>query len=214
MTATASAYLDALLTGRRGEAMKVVDAAREAGMDLRALYLEVFQPALREVGRLWQENRITVADEHLATAITQAAMTRLYTELFTAPAVPPRLLIAACTDAERHEVGLRMVCDLLEMEGWDTLFLGANVPTEDLVSMIVERNPDVVALSAAIAPHLPQVRETIRAIRDATGANAPLVAVGGRPFVADPGLAERLGADLTALDAAEAVAMLQRRFAA
>ena len=200
-------YLQAVLAGDRRRAFGVVDAAREAGVGLRELYLEVFQPALREVGRLWQENRITVADEHLATAITQTAMSRLYDDLFTGAAPARRLLVAACADHERHEVGLRMICDLLEMEGWDTVFLGATVPVEDLVETVRRREPDVVALSASIAPHLPRLRETIRALR-AGIPDPPLIAVGGRPFLSDPGLAEELGADLTASDAAEAA----RRF--
>lgn len=203
-----AAYQDAVLAGDRRRAFGVVDDARAAGLGVRDLYVDVFQPALREVGRMWQENRITVADEHLATTITQAAMSRLYDDLFAAVRPSKRLLVAACADAERHEVGLRMVCDLLEMEGWDTLFLGATVPVEDLVETVRRRRPDVVALSASIAPHLPRVREAIRAIRDAVP-GPPLIAVGGRPFLADPGLAERLGADLTAKDAAEAARRFQ-----
>jgi methanogenic corrinoid protein MtbC1 len=71
-----------------------------------------------------------------------------------------------------------------------------------------KRRPDVVALSASITPHLARVRETIRAIRENVP-DPPLIAVGGRPFLGDPGLAERLGADLTAGDAAEAVLRFQ-----
>src|SRR5690606_23666308 len=72
------AYLTAVLGGDRREAFRLVDRACEAGTELSRLYLEVFQPAMREIGRLWQENAITVADEHVATAITQAAMTRAF----------------------------------------------------------------------------------------------------------------------------------------
>ncbi len=207
-------YLDAVLAGDRRRAFASVDVARGAGMEHRELYLEVFQPALREVGRLWQENRITVADEHLATAITQAAMARLYDDLFTVGRAEGPLLVAACADAERHELGLRMICDLLELEGWDTVFLGATTPIESLVEMVAARRPEVVALSASITPHLVRVREAIRALRERLDGEAPLVVVGGRVFMEDPALAGRVGADLTARDAAEAVELLQERFAA
>ncbi len=206
-------FLGALLAGDRRGAFAAVDDARAAGIGVGSLYLEVFQPVLREVGRLWEENRITVADEHVATAIAQAAMSRLYDAVFATGAVEGRLLLAACADSERHEIGLRMVCDLLEMEGWDTVFLGATVPVESLVAMVLERRPQVVALSAAIAPHLARVRQAIEAIRAAVPRDGPLVAVGGRAFLADPGLAERLGADLTASDAAQAARLIQERFA-
>lgn len=207
-------YLEAILSGSRREAFGIIELAQAEGMGIRVLYLDVFQPAMREVGRMWQENRITVADEHLATAITQAAMARLYEELFRASPEPGPLLVAACAEQERHELGLRMICDVLEMEGWDTVFLGASVPVEDLVAMVRARRPQVVALSASIAPHVARVRDAIRAIREAEPQRAPLIAVGGRAFYDDPALAERLGADLTAKDAVEAAERLKERFAA
>ena len=207
-------YLAAVLAGSRREAFGVIEQGRAAGLGIRPLYLEVFQPAMREIGRLWQENRITVADEHLATAITQAAMARLYEELFRATGQTGPLLVAACADQERHELGLRMICDVLEMEGWDTVFLGASVPVEDLVQLVRARRPQVVALSASISPHVARVREAIRAIREGEPEGVPLIAVGGRAFMDDPALAERLGADLTAKDAVEAAELLKERFAA
>jgi methanogenic corrinoid protein MtbC1 len=207
-------YLAAVLAGRRRDAFALVDGAVDEGLGIRALYLDVFQPVLREVGRLWQENRITVADEHLATAITQAAMARLYDRVFVADGAAGPLLVAACAEQERHELGLRMICDVLELEGWDTVYLGASVPADNLVALVMERRPAVVALSAAIAPHLPRVRETIGAIRRALPEGGPVIAVGGRAFADDPGLGERLGADLTARDAIEAATRLKERFAA
>lgn len=207
-------YLAALRAGRLQEALGVVDDALVSGMDLRTLYLDVFQPAMHEIGRLWQENQITVADEHLATAITQLAMSRLYDEMFRAAPAHAPLLLAACAQEERHELGLRMICDVLEMEGWDTVFLGASVPVEDLVRMVLDRRPEVVALSAALTPHLARVREAVQAIREVLPEGGPVIAVGGRAFVSDPGLAERMGADVTASDAVEVAQRLKERFAA
>lgn len=203
-------YLAAVLAGSRRDAMSVIDLARAAGLDLRTLYLEVFQPALREIGQLWQENRVTVADEHLATAITQSAMLRLYGSL-ELPGAVGRTLIAACVETERHEIGLRMLCDILELEGWNTLFLGATVPTESLARMVAERKPAAVALSVSLPPHLPRARTMIQAIREATPENPPVILLGGRPFLEQPELAYALGADLTARDAAEGAALLRKR---
>jgi methanogenic corrinoid protein MtbC1 len=207
-------YLAAIRAGSRREALGVVDVALAGGMDARTLYLQVFQPAMHEIGRLWQENRITVADEHLATAITQLAMSRLYEELFGDRMDAGPLLVAACAEDERHELGLRMICDLLELDGWDTVFLGASVPVEDLVRMVKERRPEVVALSASITPHLARVREAVRAIREAMPEDGPVIAIGGRAFAGDAALAERMGADLTAKDAVEVAERLKERFAA
>ena len=204
-------YVAALREGDRREAFRVIDEARLGGLDLGDLYIEVFQPAMREVGRLWQENEVTVADEHLATAITQAAMARAFEQAYSGEASGRPSLIAACADLERHEVGLRMICDLLDVRGWETTYLGATVPIDSLVTMTARKRPEVVALSVAIAPHLPRLRLMIEQIR-ALVPDPPLILVGGRPFLADPALAGRLGADLTAPDARSAVELLEQRF--
>ena len=205
-------YLDVLRTGNRREALAVVDAARAAGLGLPALYLDVFQPALREIGRLWQDNEITVAEEHLATAVTQIAMGRLYADYCLATNRNGKTILAACAETEKHEVGLRMICDLLELEGWDATYLGAGVPPGALVAMVLRDRPTVLALSASIAPHLPQLRTLIAAVRSATGDDGPFILVGGRPFLDDAGLADRVGADAMARDSAEATERLRVRF--
>jgi MerR family transcriptional regulator, light-induced transcriptional regulator len=210
-TSAFESYLSAVRAGDRRRAFAAVDEARESGMTVARIYLEVLQPTLREIGRLWQQNEISVADEHLATAITQAAMARLYEQVFVWQPRTGHTLIAACADVERHEIGLRMLCDLLELEGWETTYLGAMVPVESLVAMVRKRRPTAVALSIAMAPHLPRLRTMIQAIRETMGDAQPLIVVGGRPFLDDPELATRLGADFTAPDASAAVEMLRVR---
>lgn len=205
-------YFQAVREGNRRKAFAVIDRARGSGAGVAELYLEVLQPSLREVGRLWQTNEMTVADEHLATAITQMVMARVYAEMAETMAHGPHRLIAACAETERHDVGLRMVCDLLERAGWDTTYLGPTVPAEALVKLVQERRPHAVVLSATIAPHLPQVRTAIAAIREAMGGAAPYIMVGGRAFLDDPGLARRVGADGTAPDAMKAVECLRTKF--
>lgn len=213
MSAAAAEYLQALRRGDRREAFAVVDRALDAGGELRALYIDVVQPAMREIGRLWQDNVISVAEEHVATAITQAAMSRIFERVFEWREQRTPKLIAACADEERHQMGLRMLCDLLELEGWETVYLGASVPIESLVDIIAKQEPDAVAISATIAPHIPRVRDAIAAIRAASLARQPVIAVGGRAFLSDPTLASRIGADITAADADEAVRMLDERVA-
>jgi MerR family transcriptional regulator, light-induced transcriptional regulator len=207
-------YLAAIRAGDRRRAFAAVDEARRDGLDFIDLYLDILQPALREVGRLWQENKMTVAEEHLATAISQMVMARVYTEeVLRASEQRDRRIVAACADSERHDVGLRMVCDVLERDGWDVSYLGASVPVESLAQLVSERRPDAVLLSASIAPHLPQLRTMIERVRAAARGEAqPFVLVGGRPFLDDPDLARRLGADASAADARVALDRLREHF--
>jgi MerR family transcriptional regulator, light-induced transcriptional regulator len=210
-TPTRDAFLHAIRRGDRRAAFRSLDEALDAGLDLNTLYVDVVQPAMREIGRLWQENEITIAEEHLATAITESAMSRAFERVFVWRDQRTPRLIAACADDERHQMGLRMLCDLLELEGWETIYLGASVPIESLTELVASREPDAVAISATIAPHIPRVRAAITAIRATRVARQPVIAVGGRAFLGDPSLAGRVGADLTASDAAQAVRALDER---
>jgi methanogenic corrinoid protein MtbC1 len=202
-------YLSAISAGDPRRALAVIDGARRAEVGVRTIYLSVLQPALYEVGRRWEQGIMSVAQEHFATAVTQTVMSRLAGEAFLTAPLGERSLIAACVDAERHEVGLRMLCDLLEVEGWTTIYLGPTVPTADLVRMVRDRRPQALALSVSLPPHLLAVRAAIADVR-ALGAPQPVVMVGGRALQSDPALAARLGADFTAQDAAEAVDRLRQ----
>jgi methanogenic corrinoid protein MtbC1 len=153
------------------------------------LYERVIQPALREVGRLWWTNRITVADEHLATNTAQSAVAALY-PLFEWPPRGPRVLLA-CAAGERHEFGLRMVADLLALDGWDDRFLGGDVPTQDFVGHARGFAPKVVAMSVTLECCMPTTMETIYLLHGALPAAKVLVG-GGATEVAGW---EALGAD-------------------
>lgn len=197
----AASYLEDLLNGRRRAAMDQIHEALDDWLDLRDCYLLVFQPTLREIGRLWQIGRITVAQEHYATAATQLVMSSLYPRVFAGPKDAGRM-VAASVGGELHEVGVRMVADFFELSGWDTHFLGSNTPAREVARMAVERQADVVAISATMSTHVDRVREMVAAVREATDA---VILVGGRPFLLVEDLWEVVGADGTAADAAEAV---------
>jgi methanogenic corrinoid protein MtbC1 len=211
MIAARVAFLAAIRRGDREAAFRSLDDALDSGLDLNALYVDVVQPSMREIGRLWQANELSIAEEHLATAITESAMSRAFERVFVWRDQRTPRLIAACADDERHQMGLRMLCDLLEIEGWETIYLGAAVPVESLTELVAARSPDAIALSATIAPHIPRIRAAISAIRASSLAHQPVIAVGGRAFLTDPTLARKVGADLTASDARDAVRILNER---
>lgn len=198
------AYLDALRRGDRRAAMKVARSALEQGVDIRDLYIQVFQPALYEIGRLWENNQISVAQEHLATAITQSIMAQLAGSVFGAPP-RGRTLVATCLGGEQHEIGMRMVADTFELEGWEVIYLGANVPPDDVVALLSERHADLLAISVTLNSHLTVARELIAAVRATPSVAGCRIMVGGQVINCLPELCQTLGADLTARDAREAL---------
>ena len=201
--------LEALLACRQFEAIRLMDAARDDGMPLLQIYLDVFQPVLREVGRLWQSSRISVAQEHYCSAAIQLMMGRLGADIFSTER-NGYTAVAACVGAELHEIGMRMAADALALDGWDTRFLGANVPTQDLVAMLKQERTDVVCLSVTLTLHLSRAYDVIQAIRGEPSLARTKIVVGGYPFNCVDGLWRRVGADGYAADAASAVSECSR----
>jgi methanogenic corrinoid protein MtbC1 len=203
-------YVDALVRLDPRGARAVVERLVEAGQPARTIYLEVLAPALVEVGRRWQQARITVAHEHLATATTKVIMARLAPLVGKGPVVGRRIVLA-CSPGELHGVGLRMVGDFLEGDGWEVLELGADTPTEDLIAIVASERPDAVGLSTALSLHLADAAETVRRIKALS--SAPFVLVGGAAYGDDGALGVRIGADAYASDAETTSTLLLDRFA-
>jgi methanogenic corrinoid protein MtbC1 len=192
------ALLTTILAGDRGAAIAAARRAFDAG-GVEYLYESVIEPALSRVGQLWYEDRITVADEHLATAVAEAAIAALYPS-FPWPARGGAKAVVACAQEEHHTIGARMVADLLALDGWDDVFLGGDVPVESLVAKVVALDADVVALSVTLTHHLPFLNEAVERLR-ARAASAKIV-VGGRAMTEH---AAPLGVDAVAHRAAEVV---------
>jgi diguanylate cyclase (GGDEF)-like protein len=116
------------------------------------------------IGDLWEQGEISVADEHLATALTHQAMAGIYGPSLGHKARPGRILMAA-VEGEQHALGLRMATDVIELAGYETIYLGADVPTVDLLQAVAARSPNLVGLSATMPSSIPALERTIVEIR-------------------------------------------------
>jgi MerR family transcriptional regulator, light-induced transcriptional regulator len=202
-------YLEALLSGDRQTASRLVLDGVQKGASIKSLYTQIFQRCQREIGRLWQINQISVAQEHFCTAATQMIMSQLYPYIFSGERKSHHL-VAACVGGELHEIGARMVADFFEMAGWDTYFLGANMPPESIIKTVIERQADVLALSATMTYHVGKVTDIIASLRASGGSPRTRVLVGGYPFNLSPELWMRVGADGYASDAETAILEAER----
>jgi methanogenic corrinoid protein MtbC1 len=202
--ALANDYLELVLAGSRHRASASILEAVERGVSIREVYLHVFQPVQHEIGRLWQLNRISVAQEHLCTAITQLVMSQLYPRTFSG-ARNGRSLVATCVGGELHELGVRMVADFLELEGWDTYYLGSNTPHDAVVQQMIDVGAELLAVSVTMPFHLDRAARLIHTVRGDARCAAGKILVGGLPFNLAPDLCHRVQADGTARNAKLAV---------
>jgi methanogenic corrinoid protein MtbC1 len=172
-------YLGGLLAGDSQTCREIFGLWLEAAASVHEIYQDLIQRSLYEVGELWAQGRISVAAEHLATAISESLLTLAQPRLLEQPRVG-KSAVVACLSREHHQIGGRMVADILEFNGWHSYFLGGNVPLEELKTLAEQKRPDVVVFSATLSSSVDYFIQAASELR-AAFPDMPILA-GGQAF--------------------------------
>jgi MerR family transcriptional regulator, light-induced transcriptional regulator len=198
------AYLAALASGDRGRAWDVVDRLQQSGASPLDVMAQVIAPAQARVGVLWATDAWSVAQEHAATAVSEAVLARLGGQIPSAPD-PAAPVVVSCVEQEWHALPALLVAEHLRADGLPVSYLGANASAEHLVRHVHETGPRAVALSCSLSASLPRVRRQVEAVR-ATG--TPVV-VGGAAFDGAGLRARTIGANAFATSGLDAVTVVR-----
>lgn len=197
-------FVQTILKGDRRAALTVANEALRDGVGIQDLYADVFQASLIQVGRLWETNAITVAQEHMATAVTQYVMAQVFDRI-----VPPKDIrgtaVLTGVPGELHQIGAMMIADMLEANGYRVQFLGSNIPIPAIVTAIKDARPDVLGISVTMLFNLQHASRLIESVR-ALGQPIQII-IGGAAFRIVPDW-QQTGADAYAADVRAAVALL------
>lgn len=180
-SALQQAYLGDLLAGRWKAAAEKVMTAFDQGCSIAEIYVDVFQESLYAIGALWESNRISVEQEHMGTAITQYVMSKLYEHMEVSERRRGRVVMTG-VQGELHQVGAHMVADVLESDGWDVLFLGANVSPELVILGVRRHKAHILGISASLVANISKVCRLVAMVRGEFGDEAPAMLLGGRAF--------------------------------
>lgn len=157
-------YLSHLIDGDKATCHQIVKDLLATGIEIKDLYTNLFQRSLYQIGELWEFNRISVAVEHIATAITENLLILIYPTIFASEHIGKKAIIA-CVANEFHQVGAKMVADIFELNRWDGYFVGSNTPTNDLMQLIDEKKPDILGLSLSIYFNMTSLLQVIEKVR-------------------------------------------------
>ena len=140
-------YIDAVLSGKRSDAVQIVFDSQKRGVDIYKIYIDIISESQASIGEMWHKGIINIAEEHLATVTTLEVMDqlRLY-NMNNRRSIGFKALVAP-VEKDDHIVGARMMSDFLIMDGWEVDFLGGSTPTQDLVEFIKIKPVDLVVLS-------------------------------------------------------------------
>ncbi len=201
-----AAYFDHLEHPDVQAGAALVERLLDAGEGVAAVVEEVLRPAQIEVGRRWQINEWSVADEHAASAVTETA-------LMVAAGVRTRgvdaargAVVLACPPGEWHTIPLRMLSEVLAEARFDCHFLGGSVPPSHLRRYLDKVRPLALLLTCSLPLSLDGAGAAI-AVAHSTGVP---VLVGGRGFGTDEHRASMIGADAWTDEPSDAVELLAR----
>ncbi len=197
-------FKESLLNGNFTSCMDIAHAYINESARLKDFYLHIIQPSMYEIGLMWEKAEISVAQEHLASAVVSRILACVAGEVSHIPKEKGKAVITAAP-GEFHEIGAWMVSDLLEQDGWQVSYLGANTPDQDLIKLLDEYLPDLLVLSVTMPFNLDKAKALVAAVRENSIHRSMRILVGGRVFVDNPELEKAIGADGLAANLDEAL---------
>jgi len=156
-------FLNALLSGTHQKASKIIFDLLNFNNPLQDIYEKIIKNAMYKIGDYWENGTLGISSEHLSSAIVQAIQNELYLNI-TSKIKNSKKIVLTCVENEQHQIGVKMVADIFEINGWNTYFLGAGLPAKDLIVFMRDVQPDLVALSATMHYNLVKMENMIQEI--------------------------------------------------
>jgi len=197
-------YLEPLLRGDKRACQAVIEETLQSGVPTNSVYVNIAWPIMVEVERLLRADKVTAAQEHLATRINRTIVDQLQNKLPRKPYKDKKIAIC-CAAGELQELGAQMMGDLFESDGWQVRFLGGGLTNDDIFAFVNEYAPNVLLIYGTAPKQAPGVRQLIDTIRAVNAWPHMRIMVSGGVFNRADGLWEEIGADLFAATALEAV---------
>src|SRR5947209_1649757 len=199
-------YLEPLLNGDRNACRGIVDSALASGVPAIDLLTQLVWPTMELLQSLYREDRISIASLNLATRLNRQLTDQLTAKLERNDPHGRKALIF-CGNAEPEELGGQICADLFEVDGWTVRFAGGGVPDDEVLKLIGDERPDLLVMFGTLPAGVPAVRKLIDYLREVNSCPNMQVMCCGGIYKRAEGLAEEIGADLYAPDAAEAVSV-------
>ena len=201
-------YLEHLFAGKRCEARQMMLAAQDRGNPACKLLKNIIWPAMEQIDKLYRDNHISRATEHMATRINRMVADQLQGYLAREPKTGQRMIVT-CGDGEIEELGAQITADLFEAQGWSVWFLGSGVPNDEVLALVGKLRPDVLCIYGTQPCGVPNIKRLIELIREIGVCADMQVLVTGGVFNRADGLSDEIKADLfapTVSDALQVVA--------
>lgn len=192
-------YLQSIRNGAFGQATQLINDAVKNKLNPVMIYDRVFAPSMREIGRLWEKGEITVAQEHLATGITEHCRALLSRTQPLSTTGTSYSVLLTNVSGNQHTLGVNLLCDTFRWHGWEVYPLITALPEAQIVDAATIYQVDLVCLSVALPAQINRAASTVKALRGSKWQG--LIEAGGPAFVNNADGAKSIGADFLGTDA-------------
>ena len=207
--AVKSSFQSSLIAGDHKKCMAITLENVKNSTDIEPFYGQIVQPVMYEIGMLWEQGVLSVAQEHLASAIVGRIMATISMTTIESKKNKGKVVVTASPN-EFHEIGAWMIADILEIEGWDVNYLGANTPQNDLFQYLQSFRPNILAISVTMPFNIEKAKDIINLIRKDSVLKNMKIMVGGRVYNEHPKLWQTIGADGFAVNIEDAKKLAQQ----
>lgn len=188
-------YLHSLINGDKENCLKLSFNILGQDMDIIKFYEEIIHKSLVDIGLLWERGEIDIWKEHFISEISLDIMKILYPHFISNKININKTIIGLTPGAEIHNIGLRMVCDVFHTKGWNSIYLGSNIPTLSVLDAISANKARAILLSVTLPIHIEAAKNLIYAIRKVYKEDVLSIIVGGSAFKDIKDVKKTLNAD-------------------
>lgn len=187
-------YMQSLIEGDKKIGRRILLSLLKKGVPSDVLYLDFIQKSLKETGRLWEMGQLPIWKEHYISEISLENMA-LIKRRRNIDEMEERPILTLAPGAETHNIGLKMISDLLETRGQKVIYLGNQLPTENIIQAIEDNKPYAVILSVTVPLHIDSSKLLISVLKQRFGTKCPTIIIGGTAFTHMENVAMETGAD-------------------
>ena len=206
---TVKAIFDAVIALDEATVMSQTQAALDAGTDVNTILNDGLIGAMDKVGDLFSAGDIYVPEMLMAAEAMKAGLLIVKPHLAEGQSRNKGTIVIGTVKGDLHDIGKNLVSMMMEGAGFEVIDLGVDVASEDFVKTAVEKNAQVIALSALLTTTMPSMENTIKAVKEA-GVGIKTI-IGGAPVT--QAFADQIGADGFSADAPGAVKLIKQLLA-
>ena len=192
-----------VIEGEEQEVKKLVQQAITEGVTPDQVLSEGLIAGMDVVGERMRKHEIFLPEVLKSAKVMHAGLDLLTPLLVTGGLTLGPKVVLGTVKGDLHDIGKNLVGMMLKGAGFQVIDLGIDVPAARFVQTVEEQKAKVLGLSALLTTTMPEMRNTIEALKAAGLREKVRVVVGGAPVSSE--YANKIGADGFARDAARAV---------